>query len=168
MLSSESARLRNLWVEDAYSGACLWQDVDGEANYTIGQLAKEANIGVETIRFYEREGLLPEPRRTHSNYRKYASGALDRLRFVRHAKDLGFTLEEIRRLLSLSENSHADAGTFHVLAEEKIRWIDERISQLQNMRDILSAAVDSCPGHGTDKSKCPILELFIGHELDRK
>jgi MerR family copper efflux transcriptional regulator len=131
---------------------------------SIGQLAREAEVGVETIRFYERETLLPRARRTESNYRLYGPEALERLRFIRHAKDLGFTLEEIRRLLRLSVNAHSDAGDFHALAKEKIDWIDERVSQLRQMRDVLGAAIDACPGHGAGKDECPILALFTGME----
>ena len=86
---------------------------------SIGQLAKEAGLGIETIRYYERERLIPSPRRTQSNYRLYDADALGRLRFIRNAKELGFTLEEISRLLRMSENAHADAGDFHALATEK-------------------------------------------------
>ncbi len=126
---------------------------------TIGVLARETGLGVETIRFYEREGLLPEPERSASNYRRYGPEALRRLRFIRRAKDLGFTLQEIRRLLDLSASSHSDAGHFKALAEEKIGWIEQRISELQAMRDILAGAIERCPGHGS-KERCPILALF--------
>ncbi len=128
--------------------------------FSIGQLARSSGVGVETIRYYEREGLLPAPRRTLSNYRQYGQDAADRLGFILHAKELGFTLEEIRRLLHLSTNARTDAGTFHELALEKVRWIDERIASLQQMRKLLSDAVEACPGHGADKSECPILALF--------
>jgi MerR family copper efflux transcriptional regulator len=128
----------------------------------IGRLAEAAGVGIETIRYYERERLLPNPHRTLSNYRLYDESALGRLRFIRHAKELGFTLDEIRRLLRMSEDAHADAGDFHALAKEKISWIDERINKLQGMRDILAKAVAACPGHGADKSECPVLELLTG------
>ena len=131
---------------------------------SIGQLAKEAGLGIETIRYYERERLIPAPRRTQSNYRLYDADALGRLRFIRNAKELGFTLEEISRLLRMSENAHADAGDFHALATEKIEWIEERIKQFKSMRDILVKAVKACPGHGADKSECPVLGLLIGED----
>jgi MerR family copper efflux transcriptional regulator len=129
---------------------------------TIGELAADASVGIETIRYYERERLLPNPRRTTSNYRLYDESALGRLHFIRNAKDLGFTLDEIRRLLRMSEDAHADAGDFHSLAKEKIGWIDERIQRMQHMRDILERAVEACPGHGADKAECPVLALFTG------
>jgi len=151
-------------AEHAHDSALLTKKQNSPKGMSIGHLAKEAGIGVETIRFYERETLLPRPQRTESNYRHYGQDALDRLRFIKHAKELGFTLEEIRRLLRLSENSHADAGDFHALATEKIRWIEERIRQLQQMRDVLAAANDACPGHGHGKHECPILALFTNQE----
>jgi DNA-binding transcriptional MerR regulator len=133
---------------------------DAAEGWTIGRLARHAGVGVETIRFYEREGLIPEPARTGGNYRMYGAEAFERLCFIRHAKELGFTLDEIRRLLALSRSSRADAGDFHALAREKIDWIRERIAQLERMQAVLSAAVESCPGHGADKAECPILHLF--------
>lgn len=129
---------------------------------SIGELAREAGIGVETVRFYEREHLLLPPRRTRSNYRLYDDSAVGRLHFIRHAKELGFSLNEIRRLLRMSTGEDYDAGDFHDIAREKIAWIDERIGQLEHMRDILAGAVKACPGHGADKSRCPVLALFTG------
>lgn len=131
---------------------------------SIGELAEAAGVGIETIRYYERERLLPSPQRTMSNYRLYDESAQGRLRFIRNAKDLGFTLDEIRRLLRMSADAHADAGDFHSLAKEKIEWIDERIQRMQHMRDILARAVKACPGHGSDKTECPVLALFTGCE----
>jgi len=131
---------------------------------TIGVLARKAGVGVETIRFYEREKLLPKPERTAGNYRAYAPAALARLNFIRQAKKLGFTLDEIRRLLRMSEDSSSDAGDFHAVAREKIAWLDERMEQMRSMRAILSQAVAACPGHGADKDSCPVLALFTGEE----
>jgi MerR family transcriptional regulator, copper efflux regulator len=129
---------------------------------SIGRLAREAGVGVETIRYYEHEHLLSPPHRSHSNYRQYGEEALGRLRFIRNAKNLGFTLEEIRRLLRTSEDAMSDAGDFHAIAKAKIAWIDERIGQMQAMRDVLAGAVAACPGHGADKSSCPVLALLTG------
>lgn len=133
------------------------------ARVTIGVLAQQSGLGIETIRYYEREGLLPKPMRTASNYRTYGDDAGRRLRFIRRAKDLGFTLQEIRKLLDLSANSHADAGHFKAVAKEKIGWIDQRLQELQAMREVLARAIDACPGHGS-KEKCPVLALFSESE----
>ena len=128
----------------------------------IGKLAKEAGVGVETIRFYERSRLLPRPERSSGNYRRYDAAALARLRFIRHAKSLGFTLDEIRRLLRLSESTRSDAGDFHEIAREKIAWIDAKMDEMRSMREILAKAMEACPGHGADLSECPVLALFTG------
>lgn len=131
---------------------------------TIGTLAKKAGVGVETIRFYEREKLLQKPERTAGNYRAYAPAALARLNFIRQAKNLGFTLDEIRRLLRMSENDASDAGDFHAVARSKIEWLDRRMEEMRSMRATLVKAVAACPGHGSDKSACPVLALFTGEE----
>jgi len=132
------------------------------AKLSIGKLAEAAGVGIETIRFYERARLLPPPERTAGNYRLYDGTALARLRFIRHGKKLGFTLDEIRRLLRMSEDSGSDAGDFHDIAREKIAWIDARMNEMQAMREMLSRAMEACPGHGADRSECPVLALFTG------
>lgn len=132
---------------------------------TIGAFAKAGGVGVETVRFYERERLLPRPERTKSNYRLYSREDLRRLRFIRHAAELGFTLPEVGRMLALNANPAADAGDFHALALEKIRWIDGKIARLTEMRDILSKAADNCPGSGHGKEECTILALFDDKEI---
>jgi MerR family transcriptional regulator, copper efflux regulator len=129
---------------------------------SIGKLAESAGVGVETIRFYERERLLPPPERSPGNYRQYGEDALGRLNFILNAKNLGFTLDEIRLLLRTSENPHSDAGDFHEIAKKKIDWIEERIEKLREMRETLAGAVAACPGHGAGKSKCPVLALLTG------
>jgi MerR family transcriptional regulator, copper efflux regulator len=128
----------------------------------IGELAKEAGVGVETIRFYERERLLRRPKRTSGNYRLYDVGALGRLKFILNAKNLGFSLDEIRVLLRASENPDSDAGDFRDLARRKIEWIDERVEKLREMRETLAGAMAACPGHGHEKSECPVLALLTG------
>lgn len=133
-----------------------------KAFMSIGKLAENAGVGVETIRFYERERLMPPPERSPGNYRQYDSEAIGRLRFILNAKNLGFTLDEIRVLLRTSENPKSDADDFHKIAKSKIEWIDERIERLHEMREILASAVAACPGHGTGKSKCPVLALLTG------
>ncbi len=131
---------------------------------TVGAFAKAGGVGIETVRFYEREGLLPRPVRTRSNYRLYSRENLRRLRFIRQAAELGFSLPEVGRLLSLSANPAADAGDFHALASEKIRWIDEKIARLKEMRDVLAKAAENCPGEGHAKEECTILALFEDKE----
>lgn len=126
---------------------------------TIGRLAKRAGVGVETIRFYERQGLIPAPPRSDSGYRRYPADTADRLRFIQRAKELGFSLREIQHLISLRLDEGASAADVKLQAEEKIREIDQRIRDLERMRSSLSALVDACAGTmATDG--CPILRAI--------
>lgn len=100
----------------------------------IGEAAKRCGVGVETIRFYEREGLLPEPKRKNSGYRIYGEGELHRLRFIRHAKDLGFSLGEIRQVLSERRTGQCPCGTVIKLAEGHLAEVDAQIARLTAFR----------------------------------
>ncbi|GAA0921286.1 Cu(I)-responsive transcriptional regulator [Rothia nasimurium] len=130
-----------------------------QTSFTIGRIAQSAGVAIDTIRFYEREGLLPEPRRRASGYREYDEGAVSRLRFIRRAKDLGFTLDEIRELLALSADRHGGVEGVRERAAARLKAIDERIVELQRVRDGLSELVDACPGHGAPED-CPILKAL--------
>lgn len=127
-----------------------------EGNFlTIGQLAAAGEVGVETIRFYQRRGLLETPTR-ESGMRRYGPDELRRLRFIRQAQAAGFTLEEIRELLEL------DAGEDHrralELARSRIRLLDRKIAELKRARDALERLARQC-GEGS-KGPCPILAAF--------
>ena len=124
---------------------------------TIGQLAKRANVGVETVRFYEREGLLEEPDRRASGYRQYDEDVVRRLEFIRKAKDLGFTLKEIKELLSLKLDPSTTCADVKERAETKIEDIEGKIRTLQRMKRALVKVTKSCSGSGPT-SECPILE----------
>ncbi len=123
---------------------------------SIGQVAKQAGVGVETVRYYERRGLLEEPDRKASGYRQYDDQAVAILRFIRRAKELGFTLKEIKGLLALRLDSSASRSDVRALAKTKVADIEERIADLQRMRDALQLLVQKCKGHGR-ASGCPIL-----------
>jgi MerR family transcriptional regulator, copper efflux regulator len=129
------------------------------AALTIGRIAQSAGVAIDTIRFYEREGLLPEPRRRPSGYREYDQATVSRLRFIRRAKDLGFTLDEIRELLALSADRNDGVEGVRERAAARLQAIDERIAELQRVRDGLSELVDACPGHGAPED-CPILKAL--------
>lgn len=130
---------------------------------TIGQLAKQAGVGVETIRFYEREGLIAEPeRRPSSRYRQYPPEAVRRVRFIRHAKELGFTLREIQELLELKVDPESTCADVRKRAREKAADIEERIESLGRMKAALERLAKKCRGNGPT-AECPILE-----ELDRE
>ena len=98
---------------------------------TIGAVARRAGVGIDTIRYYEREGLLPEPQRRASGYRDYGPDVVERLRFIRRAKDLGFTLEEIRELLALSTDRERGVKTVKQRAEARLGEVEHRIRELQ-------------------------------------
>ena len=130
---------------------------------TIGQLAKEAGVGVETIRFYERQGLLAEPERRPSGYRQYPRDVVRRVRFIRHAKELGFTLKEIQELLELRVDPQSSCADVRKRAGDKIADIDERIESLGRMKAALERLARKCRGRGPT-SECPILEELDRHE----
>lgn len=121
----------------------------------IGQLARLAGVPIDTVRYYERQHLLPAPARSAAGYRRYEEGDVLRLNFIRRAKALGFTLEEIRDLLAISA-ARDDMAQVKAAAAAKLVLLEERLAELQRVRDALRGLVDACPGHG-DPSTCPIL-----------
>ena len=127
----------------------------------IGQLARQAGVPIDTIRYYERQGLLPEARRGANGYRQYGSDDIRRLRFVRRAKELGFSLEEIGGLLALSDARGADMAQVRKTAEEKLGLLQQRIDELVRVRDALRGLVQACPGHGSLED-CPIMGALAG------
>jgi MerR family mercuric resistance operon transcriptional regulator len=135
---------------------------DEQSRLTIGELAKRAGVGVETIRFYEREGLIAEPKRRASGYRQYPADAVRRVRFIRNAKELGFTLREIQEILELRVNPSSTCGDVRTQARTKIADISQRIFELEKMKAALERVVARCRGKGPT-SECPILD-----ELDRE
>jgi MerR family mercuric resistance operon transcriptional regulator len=128
-------------------------------NMTIGQMARSAGASVETIRFYEREGLLEHPARSASGYRKYAPKAVARLRLIRQAKELGFSLNEIKELLALRVAPGKSCSDVRARAERKIADIDQRIAALKRMKAALARLAAACAGRGPT-SECPILEAL--------
>ena len=125
----------------------------------IGELAQRAGVGIDTVRYYERQGLLPMPARLASGYRSYDATDVSRLRFVRRAKALGFTLIEIRELLALSGRREDDMGGLKAAATGKLADVETRLAELTRIRDGLHALVAVCPGHGA-LEQCPILEAL--------
>lgn len=125
----------------------------------IGELAKLAQTGIDTVRFYERQGLLPAPQRQPSGYRRYDPTDVARLRFIRRAKALGFTLVEIRDLLALSGRRDDDMAGLKEAATEKLADVEAKLAELTRIRDGLQILVASCPGHGA-LDRCPILNAL--------
>ncbi|KQZ57782.1 MULTISPECIES: heavy metal-responsive transcriptional regulator [unclassified Lysobacter] len=122
----------------------------------IGLLAKRAGVPIDTVRYYERNGILPPPERQPSGYRAYSQRDVERLRFLRRAKALGFTLVEIRDLLELSSRRDDDMGNLKATASEKLAHVEGKLTELTRIRDGLRELIEACPGHGTLDS-CPIL-----------
>src|SRR5690348_6690839 len=133
------------------------------SSLTIGAVARRVGVAIDTIRYYEREGLLPEPQRRASGYRIYGEGAVTQLRFIRRAKDLGFTLEEIRELLALSSDRERGVRDVKGRAEAKLAAVDDRIRELQRVRRGLQQLIAACPGHGP-LEHCPILRTLGGED----
>lgn len=126
---------------------------------TIGQVAKQAGIGVETVRYYEREGLIPAPPRSASGYRRYPGDSVRRLAFIRHAKALGFSLADIRELLALRADPDAGSEPVRQIAEARLTEIKEKIAALEKMKQTLEHLVNECPGH-VPTAECPILDAL--------
>jgi MerR family transcriptional regulator, copper efflux regulator len=129
---------------------------------TIGLVARNAGVGVETVRFYERKGLIEEPPRRPSGYREYDDEVVSRLGFIRRAKELGFTLKEIKELLSLRRDPSTSAADVKRRAEAKIADIETKIRALQKMKKALDKLTSACHGHATS-AECPLL-----HALDHE
>ena len=127
------------------------------AKLGIGQLAKRAGVAIDTVRYYERNQLLVPVERLASGYRRYGEAELMRLRFIRRAKALGFTLEDIRSLLSLSDERNV--AKVKRAAEAKLTDIEQRIDELQRIRTGLRTLITACPGHGRAEA-CPILNAL--------
>lgn len=123
----------------------------------IGALAEKGGVGIDTVRYYERNGLLSPRSRLASGYRRYSEQEVTRLRFIRRAQALGFTLKEIRELLALS--AQKDVARVKRSAQRKLEDVQQRLASLQRIRDGLAKLVDACPGHGR-VAECPILKAL--------
>lgn len=120
-------------------------------------VAERGGVNLQTIRYYEREGLLPVPPRLRSGYRMFPESAVQRVRFIKCAQELGFSLSEIRELLSIQIDPKKECSDVQRLAEAKIADIKAKIRTLQSMQRVLSKLAKACPGCGPS-SECPILE----------
>src|SRR3990172_2946716 len=126
---------------------------------TIGQLAKKAQVNIETVRYYERRGLLPEPPRKESGYRQYSENDVSHLLFIKRAQTLGFTLKEILELLNLRVDPDTTCGDVKRRAEAKFGVIEQKILALQKMKKALAKLASTCRGRGPTR-ECPILEML--------
>lgn len=130
---------------------------------TIGQVAHRSGIGIETVRFYERKGLLAKPARTLSGYRQFDEEIIARLQFIQRAKELGFTLKEIGELLALRVEPGTSCAEVKQRAEAKIADIEAKIESLRRMKRALLNLTAQCVGRGP-ASRCPILETLDTRE----
>jgi Cu(I)-responsive transcriptional regulator len=128
---------------------------------SIGQLAQQAGVAIDTVRYYERNALLSPAGRLASGYRRYGMTELKRLRFIRRAKALGFSLEDVRELLTLSDER--DIAKVKHAAKRKLDDIEQRLAELDRIRDGLHALITACPGHGRAEA-CPILNALSQEE----
>jgi len=131
---------------------------------TIGQVAEAAEVNIQTIRYYERRGLFPKPRRTPSGYRQYAEDAVGRLRFIKHAQELGFSLQEIQELLGLRVKHGAACDAVEQKTRAKIDVVEQKIRDLQRMRRTLEQLAEACTAR-RPTDECPILEALADHGI---
>lgn len=128
----------------------------------IGELARRAGVGIDTVRYYERSGLLAPHSRLPSGYRRYRDLEVARLRFIRRAQSLGFTLSEIKSLLKLS--AQRNVAQVKRSAQAKLEDVERRMKELQRVRDGLAELISECPGHGR-ADQCPILRALGGEDF---
>ena len=127
----------------------------------IGTLAKRTGTKVQTVRYYEQIGLMPEPGRTEGGQRRYGDADLDRLAFIRHARQLGFTLEAIRELLDLSDNPSRSCAEVDVIAHRQLKEVEARIARLEALRKELKRMLRECSRDTV--SDCRVLEVLRDH-----
>jgi len=131
---------------------------------TISRAARKAGVGVETIRFYERKGLIEQPPKpASSGFRSYPEETVERIRFIRQAQELGFSLREVCELLDLRADPQADAADVRERATAKLSDVNEKMRQLQRIKVALETLIAACPGHGA-VGCCSIMEAIEGHQ----
>jgi len=126
---------------------------------TIGKVASAAGVNVETVRYYQRSGLIPEPPRPPGGVRRYPAETVARLRFIKRAQELGFSLAEVRRLLALGDPQ--SCGKARALAAEKLALVCARLADLERMRETLETLIRRCDA-ASGKVRCPIIESLAG------
>ena len=129
---------------------------------TIGKLAAATGVGAETIRYYERSGFLPAPERLRSGYRVYSADAAKRLRFIKEAQALGFTLQEVSELFGLTDDPDADCASVNARAQAKLGEINAKIAQLTLMRESLEKIARYCPADQHPIAECSIINHLYG------
>jgi len=126
----------------------------------IGSAAEQAGVNVQTLRYYERRGLLPRPPRRQSGYREFPDDAVRIVRFIKRAQDLGFTLDEIEELLALRSEKRRNRARIRAVAGKRVRQIEQKIAELEAMKQALTHLVHCC--HEGSTLECPIIEALDG------
>jgi Hg(II)-responsive transcriptional regulator len=134
-------------------------------HYKVGEIAEKIGVNVETLRYYEKIKIMPKPKRRESRYRFYDELDLRRLLFIKRAKELGFTLKEIKELLELKIESTATCGDVKHLAESKLQDVEKRINDLKNIKRVLIKLINQCTFEQLPTDKCPILEVIDNIKL---
>lgn len=129
--------------------------------FTISQLAEQTQINVQTVRYYERRGILPKPKRRQSGYREYNNSDVQKILFIKRAQNLGFTLEEISELLLLRVDPESNCQNVCSHATEKVKEIEQKIQELKQMKQALERLIDTCQAY--PEKKCMILDFLEGH-----
>lgn len=131
--------------------------------FSIGEMAKTGNCKVQTVRYYEQVGLLPEPERNAGNQRVYNRAQRDRLRFIRHAREMGFPLERIREILALGDEPSHSCEEVDQIAREHLRDVESRIERLQSLRAELERMISECTANRV--AECRVIEVLSNHRL---
>ena len=129
---------------------------------TIGKLGEAAGVKVPTIRYYEQIGLIDAPARTEGNQRRYGAAELDRLRFIAHARDMGFAMESLKSMLSLSERKEAPCASVDAIVVQHLAEVDQRIDQLTRLRGELAGMLSG--GHHGTVGECRVVEVLSDHD----
>ncbi len=133
-------------------------------SYKIGEAAEKADVHKETLRYYERRGLIPEPERRRSGYRIFTDEHIERIRFIKRAQELGFTLKEIEDLLTLRVDENTTCADVRDRADTKLAEVKEKIAELQQIKNALQHLTTLCQGEGPT-SECPILDAMKGSSV---
>ncbi len=133
------------------------------SHFSIGDMAKTGDCKVQTVRYYEEIGLLPKPARSAGNQRIYTHAHRDRLRFIRHARELGFPLERIREILALGDEPSHSCVEVDQIARDHLRDVDSRIERLQSLRTELERMISECGANRV--AECRVIEVLSDHNL---
>lgn len=128
----------------------------------IGEIAKAASVNIETIRYYEKYGLIPKSPRTDSGYRNFPSEVVEDIHFIKRTQSLGFSLEEIKKLLAVSRNTEFQPEEMYHFTMNKAQEIETKIEELKNMKNLLENLAEKCPRSKVAKGECPIIQTFRG------